>query len=126
MDVMVSTLKKWQASQKATWWEKGKPLPELVFPAEDGVYINEARLRTTKVYPVRRLSGLPTLRLHDLRHCYASYMLAEGTPLSDLKEYMGHYSIQITVDLYGHMVPRKQHSHANAMAKKLLSKGKGA
>src|SRR5262245_53452667 len=51
-------------------------------------------------------------------------LLAQSTPLSDLKEYMGHHSIQITVDLYGHMVPRKENSHANAMAQMLLSKGR--
>jgi integrase len=125
-DELVSILKKWQTAQKAAWLKKGKPMPELIFSGEDGGYINEARLRTTKFYPVRNLCGLSTLRLHDLRHCYASYMLAQGTPLSDLKEYMGHSSIQVTVDLYGHMVPRKQHSHANAMAQMLLSKEKGA
>lgn len=101
-------------------------MPDLVFPGEDGGYLNEPRFRNTKFYPVRKLAGLRTLRLHDLRHCYASYMLAQGTPLSDLKEYMGHHSIQITVDLYGHLVRRKENSHANAMAQMILSKGKGA
>jgi len=125
-DELVSILKQWRTAQKAAWLKKGKPMPELVFPSEDGGYINEPRFRTTKYYPVRKLAGLPTLRLHDLRHCYASYMLAQGTPLSDLREYMGHHSIQVTVDLYGHMVPRKQHSHANAMAQMLLSKGRKA
>jgi len=125
-DDLVSMLKKWQTTQKAAWLKKGKRMPDLVFPGEDGGYLNEPRFRNTKFYPVRKLAGLPTLRLHDLRHCYASYMLAQGTPLSDLKEYMGHHSIQVTVDLYGHMVPRKENSHANAMAQMLLSKGKGA
>ena len=124
-DELVSILKQWKTALKAAWLKKGKPIPELVFPGEDGGYLNEPRFRTTKFYPVRKLAGLPTLRLHDLRHCYASYMLAQGTPLSDLKEYMGHHSIQMTVDLYGHMVPRKEKSHANAMAAMLLSKGKG-
>jgi integrase len=124
-DDLVLILKEWRTAQKAAWLKKGKPMPELVFPGEDGGYINEARFRTTKFYPVRIMAGLPSLRLHDLRHCYASYMLAQGTPLSDLKDLMGHYSIQITVDLYGHMVPRNQHAYANAMAKILLGKAKG-
>ena len=125
-DELVSILKQWQTTQKTAWLKKGKPMPDLVFPGEDGGYLNEPRFRNTKFYPVRKLAGLRTLRLHDLRHCYASYMLAQGTPLSDLKEYMGHHSIQITVDLYGHMVRRKENSYANAMAQMILSKGKGA
>jgi len=125
-DELASILKRWQITQKAAWLKKGKPMPELVFAGEDGGYLNESRFRNTKFYPVRTQAGLATLRLHDLRHCYASYMLAQGTPLSDLKGYMGHHSIQITVDLYGHMVPRKENSHANAMAQMLLSKGKKA
>jgi integrase len=97
-------------------------MPDLVFPSEDGSYLNEARFRNTKFYPARRKAGVPTLRIHDLRHNYASYMLARGTPPSKLQQWMGHHSIQVTVDLYGHMIQEDQHSYANAMAATLLPK----
>ena len=45
------------------------------------------------------------LRLHDLRHSYAAILLASGAPPSYVKEQMGHSSIQVTVDIYGHLIP---------------------
>jgi integrase len=123
-DGLVTILKEWQTAQRAAWKKKEKPQPELVFASEDGSYLNEARFRNTKFYLARRKAGLPTLRIHDLRHNYASHMLARGTPPSKLQQWMGHHSIQVTVDLYGHMIQEDQHSYTNAMADTLLPKAK--
>jgi integrase len=53
---------------------------------------------------VKRL-GARRLRLHDLRHTYACLLLQAGAPPSYVKEQLGHSSIQVTIDLYGHMIP---------------------
>jgi integrase len=45
------------------------------------------------------------LRVHDLRHTYAALMLGKGAPPSYVKEQLGHSSIQVTVDTYGHLIP---------------------
>jgi integrase len=73
-DELVSILKQWKTALKAAWLKKGKTIPELVFPGEDGGYLNEPRFRTTKFYPVRKLAGLQTLRLHDM----AQMLLSKG------------------------------------------------
>jgi integrase len=44
------------------------------------------------------------IRLHDLRHTFASLLLQNGEP-TYVKEQMGHSSINVTVDIYGHLVP---------------------
>ena len=44
-------------------------------------------------------------RFHDIRHTFASLLLAQGESLHYVKEQMGHASIQTTVDVYGHLVP---------------------
>jgi integrase len=41
----------------------------------------------------------------DLRHTFASLLIQQGESLVYVKEQMGHASIQITVDIYGHLVP---------------------
>jgi integrase len=51
------------------------------------------------------LSRVERLTLHEARHCYASYMIAAGVNAKALSTYMGHASIAITLDLYGHMLP---------------------
>ena len=43
--------------------------------------------------------------LHSLRHSAASALLGAGVPMPIVKEILGHSSITITVDMYGHMAP---------------------
>jgi len=50
-------------------------------------------------------AGLPSLGLHTLRHSAASTMLANGVPLKVVSEILGHSSISITGDIYGHVSP---------------------
>ena len=51
-------------------------------------------------------AGLPgRLRLHQARHSYASFMIAAGINAKTLSTYMGHSSIKVTFDTYGHLMP---------------------
>lgn len=50
-----------------------------------------------------RLAGL---RFHDLRHTCASLLIAEGAHPKLIQERLGHSSITITLDRYGHLFPR--------------------
>jgi integrase len=45
------------------------------------------------------------LRLHQARHTYASFMIAAGINAKALSSFMGHASITVTFDLYGHLMP---------------------
>jgi integrase len=45
------------------------------------------------------------IRIHDLRHTFASLLLQQGESAVYVKEQLGHSSIQITVDTYGHLIP---------------------
>jgi integrase len=49
-------------------------------------------------------AGLEPMRLHDLRHVAASQMIASGASLDDVRRTLGHSSITVTVDTYGHLV----------------------
>jgi integrase len=51
--------------------------------------------------------------LHEARHTYASLMIAAGVQAKALCEFMGHASITITLDRYGHLFPG---AHAEAAA----------
>src|SRR4029079_8527376 len=50
-------------------------------------------------------AGLRRVRFYDLRHSFASLLLQNGESLAYVKEQMGHSSINVTVDIYGHLVP---------------------
>lgn len=49
--------------------------------------------------------SLSRLRLHQARHTYASFMIAAGVNAKALSAFMGHSSIKVTFDLYGHLMP---------------------
>jgi integrase len=56
--------------------------------------------------PAIKAAGLMAdTTFHHLRHAFASTALAEGMPISEVSRWLGHKSITITVDLYGHLVP---------------------
>jgi integrase len=53
-----------------------------------------------------RKAGIPaTFTPHSLRHCYASETLAAGIEITEVSDWLGHRSIQLTFETYGHVVP---------------------
>jgi integrase len=70
--------------------------------------------------PLLRRAGLPPIRLHDLRHTYASVALARGVHPKVVQEAMGHANISVTLDLYSHVVPTLQRDAAREMGAALL------
>jgi len=56
--------------------------------------------------PLLKLAKLPqTTRIHDLRHSYASTMIQNGINIKYISDQLGHHSISITADIYGHLEP---------------------
>jgi integrase len=49
-------------------------------------------------------AGLRRIRIHDLRHTYASLLMQNGESPAYVRDQLGHHSIQVTVDIYGHLV----------------------
>jgi hypothetical protein len=47
----------------------------------------------------------PGFTPHSLRHVFASSLLAQGVPITDVAEWLGHRNIQVTYGIYGHLVP---------------------
>jgi integrase len=53
---------------------------------------------------------------HELRHSAATLMLATGTPLQVVSAVLGHSSIRITGDVYGHVLGPQRREAADALA----------
>jgi integrase len=52
-----------------------------------------------------RAAGLPPIRLHDVRHSYATAALKAGIPAKVISERLGHASVAFTLQVYGHVIP---------------------
>jgi len=65
-------------------------------------------------------AGLKRIRFHDLRHSAATLLLALGVPLKDVSEWLGHAGIEITADLYGHVLPDAHRQAALKLEERLL------
>lgn len=62
-------------------------------------------------------SGLPPIRLHDLRHGAATLALAGGVDMKVVSEMLGHSSIKITSDTYTSVLPEIAKDAAEAAAR---------
>jgi len=69
-------------------------------------------------------TSLPVIRMHDLRHTAASLMLAQGASLYDVMKLLGHASITMTANTYGHLVEGRSRELAAGMDR-LLGRGIG-
>ena len=50
-------------------------------------------------------AGLREIRFHDLRHTFGSQLIQNGASLVYVRDQMGHSSIRVTADTYGHLIP---------------------
>jgi integrase len=57
--------------------------------------------------PIAKHAGMPGTRFHDLRHFFASHLIANGETAAFVRDQMGHSSIKVTFDTYGHLFPGK-------------------
>ncbi|MGW3322524.1 tyrosine-type recombinase/integrase [Streptomyces virginiae] len=103
-----------QAAERCEWgpaWiESGR-----MFTQEDGERIHPGWL-TDQFERLVELSGLPPIRLHDLRHVAASLMLAAGVDVKIVSETLGHSDSRITRDIYQSVMPRAAAEAAEATA----------
>jgi integrase len=76
-----------------------------LFTRKDGKPLDPNDLRRQIFYKALTAAGIRRVRFHDARHTFASLLLQQGESLPYVRDQLGHSSIQMTVDVYGHLVP---------------------
>jgi integrase len=92
---------------------------DLVFARPDGRPTHPELLSRVFERVVVRI-GLPSIRLHDLRHTHASLLLKAGVPVKVVSERLGHATPSFTLDVYGWVLPGMQ-AEAAAVFSRLMS-----
>lgn len=103
-----------QAADRAEWGGDYRDAG-LVFCKEDGRPIHPHTFSQAFERLVAK-SGLPRIRLHDLRHTHASIALQAGVPVKVISERLGHESPAFTLKQYAHVIPGMQAEAAEAVA----------
>jgi integrase len=62
-----------------------------------------------------RAAGLEPIGLHECRHTFASLMIAAGVNAKALSTFLGHASVTITLDRYGHLFPGSEKEAAGLL-----------
>jgi integrase len=116
-DAVVAALRSHRARQAAerlaagpSWHESG-----LVFTTPIGTPIDPSNFRR-QFDKICNKAGLVGWHPHELRHSAASIMLAAGVPLEVVSRVLGHASIRITADVYGHIMDPQRKQAADAMS----------
>jgi integrase len=111
---LIETLKYHHTQCKAEGFKLGLgSAPGLVFHRNgDPVEQNYIRRVFKRILERARLREI---RIHDMRHTYASLLLSEGISPVYVKEQLGHSSIQMTVDIYGTWIPNSNRTAVNRL-----------
>lgn len=97
----------------------------LVFCRVDGGLLHPERFSRSFGDRVRQL-GLPKIRLHDLRHGWATMALGAGVHPKVVQERLGHANIGITLDVYSHVTAGLHDDAAERVAGLVFNRSAGA
>src|SRR5580704_19704275 len=81
------------------------PIPGSFSPETATGSLIRTKFETDIWRPIVDRSGLAGTRFHDLRHFFASQLIANGETAAYVRDQMGHSSIHVTFDTYGHLFP---------------------
>ena len=102
-----------QGAQKeqlgSSWIDSG-----YIFTSSIGTPIDPRNLYR-EFQKVCRAAGLGDWHPHELRHSAASLMLAQGVKIQVVSQVLGHSSIRMTADVYGHLLDPDRKEAAQAM-----------
>ena len=104
----------WKLQESFTYFKIFKPISWGIRPAD-------RRSRFIQRFPKYIAKhGMPKMRFHDLRHSCASLLLANGVPLKQIQEWLGHSDFSTTANIYAHLDYRSKISSAQAMEQGML------
>ncbi len=102
--LLEETLRKLHTEQKKNALKKGQPVPEWVFANKKGNIFDREAFKNA-LERCLQSANLRRIRIHDLRHSYATIRLLRGHNVGDVSYQLGHSSIKMTYDVYVHWIP---------------------
>lgn len=113
-DYLMEQLKALYTQRKKEALKEGGGDPiEIIFHRE-GAYMDQKYIR--RIFKrILKKAGMRDHKPHVMRHTFASLLLSNGESPVYVKEQLGHSSINITVDIYGHLIPSSNRAAVNRL-----------
>ncbi|MFI5395884.1 MAG: tyrosine-type recombinase/integrase [Candidatus Binatia bacterium] len=89
-----------------------------MFPEPSGKVLDANNFRKRVFRKLLVLAKLRRVRIHDLRHTYASLLFQKGAPLLYVQEQLGHHSPAFTLSVYTHLLPGNHQRFVNLLGAK--------
>ncbi len=90
----------------------GPEADALVFTAVQGGSLRRTEFAQWSWRPALHRAGIERIRVHDLRHTCVALLIAAGANPKAVQAHLGHSTIQVTFDRYGHLFPSAQYELA--------------
>jgi integrase len=115
-DQLVGVLSRWRRER---YGDNVPAAESLVFPSANGAPQDPDSLRHRVWAPALAKAKLRHVRIHSLRHTFASMLIAQGENVKYISAQLGHASVQITLDRYGHLFPDEKRNAATRLEERL-------
>jgi len=89
--------------------------PEFIFTNKRGNPIDKDSWRRRVFVKALEKAGIRRIRIHDLRHTYATLRISKGDNIADVSNQLGHHSVKLTMDVYYHWIPGKKKSEVDEL-----------
>jgi integrase len=86
-----------------------------VFCDTTGGWLRKSNFMRKVHKPLLKKANLPAVRFHDLRHTAATLLLLADENVKVVSERLGHATIQMTLDIYSHVLPTMERREAEKM-----------
>lgn len=84
---------------------------DIVFPNSTGGFMDPDNMIKRRFNPLVEQAGIQNIQFQDLRNTYAYIMLSNNATLEYVQTQMGHYSVDVTFNRYGHFIPEKKEDY---------------
>jgi integrase len=113
---LTATLKDLRVQRKRQALKNGwGSVPDSIFVNTLGESIDLDNWRGRIFNKALEKAELRRIRIHDLRHTYATIRISKGDNIQDVSKQLGHHSTKLTLDVYSHCMPRKKKAEVDAL-----------
>jgi integrase len=96
---------------------------DLVFPNQSGNPLERGHVVQNFFWPALDKAELIRVRFHDMRHTYASLLIAQGENIKYISKQMGHSKPSITMDIYAHLMDEENPEAAKKLDDTIFQSG---